>query len=173
MNVFLLLTDIEPVAETAGTSGELLLNYLIYAVIIVVGILILLLLRRATRLPSHTEVKEKIAAFSAALAAADESAPEHLVELVERLNRANKLLGDCDKLIYATSAIAQKERDSDMDGVCTLLEGAREELSAFRNGGGTEAWRLHEARTRTEGSLATMERILERDKALKKNKKRA
>ena len=59
-----------------------------------------------------------------------------------------------------------------MDGVCTLLEGAREELSAFRNGGGTEARRLHEARTRTEGSLATMERILDRDKALKKNKKR-
>ena len=40
MNIFLLLTDAaEPVAETAGTSGELLLNYLIYAVIIVVGIL--------------------------------------------------------------------------------------------------------------------------------------
>ena len=67
MNVFLLLTETaEPVAEAAGTSGELLLNYLIYAVIIVVGILILLLLRRATRLPSHAEVKEKIAAFSAA-----------------------------------------------------------------------------------------------------------
>ena len=123
MNVFLLLTEAaEPVAEAAGTSGELLLNYLIYAVIIVVGILILLLLRRASRLPSHAEVKQKIAAFSAALAAMDESAPEHLVE---RLNRANKLLGDCDKLIYATSALAQKERDSDMDGVCTLLEGAR------------------------------------------------
>lgn len=43
MNVFLLLTDAaEPAAEAAGTSGELLLNYLIYAVIIVVGILILL-----------------------------------------------------------------------------------------------------------------------------------
>ena len=169
MNIFLLLTQTETAAGSAGTSGELLLNYLIYAVIIVVGILILLLLRRASRLPSHAEVKQKIAAFSAALTAMDESAPEHLVE---RLNRANKLLGDCDKLIYTTSAIAQKERDSDMDGVCTLLEGAREELSVFRNGGGTEAWRLHEARTRTEGSLATMERILERDKALKKNKKR-
>ena len=168
MNVFLPLT--EPAAEAAGTSGELLLNYLIYAAIIVVGILILLFLRKASRLPSHAEIKQNITAFSSALAAADESAPDRLVE---RNNRANKLLGDCDKLVYATSAVAQKERDSDMDGVCTLLEGAREELSAFRNGGGTENWRLAEARTRAEGSLALMERILERDKALKKNKKRA
>ena len=168
MNVFLLLT--EPAAEAAGTSGELPLNSPTSPAIMVVGTPTLLFLRKASRPPPHAETKENITAFSSALAAADESAPDRLVE---RTNRGNKHLGDSDKLVYATSAVAQKERDSDMDGVCTLLEGAREELSAFRNGGGTENWRLAEARTRAEGSLALMERILERDKALKKNKKRA
>ena len=170
MNVFLLLTDAaETVTKTAETSGELLFNYLIYAVIIAVGIVVLLLLKKATRLPSHTDVKEKVSAFSAALTATETDAPDRLVE---RLNRANKLVGDCDKLIYTTSAIAQKERDSDMDSVCTLLEGARGELVSFRNNGGSEGWRIAEARTRTESCLALLENILERDKALKKNKKR-
>ena len=166
MNVFLLLTDAaKTVTKTAETSGELLFNYLIYAVIIAVGIVVLLTLKKATRLPSHTDVKEKVSAFSAALTATETDAPDRLVE---RLNRANKLVGDCDKLIYTTSAIAQKERDSGR----TPLEGARGELVSFRNNGGSEGWRIAEARTRTESCLALLDNILERDKALKKNKKR-
>lgn len=169
MNTFLLLTDAAGTAADAA-GGRLLLDYIIYFVIIAVGIVVLLFLRRATRLPSHADVKERVAAFSDALKETEKSAPERLVE---RINRAGKLISDCDKLIYQTSALAQKERDGDMDKVCTLLEEARGELSAFRLNGGNESWRLSEAHMRTENAVGVLTNILERDKTLKKNKKRA
>ena len=92
MNTFLLLTDAAGTAADAA-GGKLLLDYIIYFVIIAVGIVVLLLLRRATRLPSHADVKERVAAFSAALKETEKSAPERLVE---RINRAGKLISDCD-----------------------------------------------------------------------------
>ena len=167
MSTFLLLTDTaETVAETSG--GKLLLDYLIYLVIIVVGIIVLLLLRKATELPSHAAVKERLTAFAKAIAETEQSAPERLVE---RLNRVGKLVSECDKLVYETSALAHKERDGDMDSICTLLEEARNELSAFRVGDGNEVWRLTEARTRVENAIGTLDNIMARDKTLKKNKK--
>ena len=63
--LFTLLTETSGTAAPSGTDPvRLIIEYVIYAAVIVVGILILLLLRRKTRLPRHGELRGKLAAFS-------------------------------------------------------------------------------------------------------------
>lgn len=70
MNFFALLAETAQTEVPAETDIlRLVLEYLLYAAIIVVGILILLLLRRKTRLPRHKELRDQLQNLSESLEA--------------------------------------------------------------------------------------------------------
>ncbi len=143
-------------------SGSLWIRYAVYAAIILVGVIVLLLLRRFSRLPSHAELKNRMKELSSQVAEAE----KHAANGYDRLKTASKLLYQLDKLVYITSELAQKERDGDLDMLCTMLEQARAVLFAYRSG--AEGQDLGEVARKLDEGLALLERILARDAELKK-----
>lgn len=100
-------------AENTPFDYRLIIEYAIYAAIIVVGIFILALLKRADRLPKHTELKKLLLTFSDDLKTFSKTAPS--LTRYQFFRRVSKLLYRADKLEFITAQMADKERDGDIE----------------------------------------------------------
>lgn len=165
MNVFLLLA--ENAENEAADTQKLILQYVIYAAIIVVGLIVLALLKRAARPPKHEELKTRLndllATLDGAIAEKDEST-------YDKIKAVTKLLTKLDKLVYVTSVMAQKERDGDLDNLSGLLESARGELATYKAVTREEDYRLSSARGKIADGISLLDKIIERDAALRKSR---
>lgn len=146
----------------------LILQYVIYAAVIVAGIVILILLKRASRLPDHAEVKNRLGVILSLLDKEKEDCAENAYN---RVKSVAKILSKLDKLIYCTSTMARKERDGDMDNLSVMLEYARGEIAAYKLMRRDETYRLTSARNKLAEADELLEKIIERDAALKKDGK--
>lgn len=155
-------------AEETARSDRLLLQYLIYAAVIVAGVLLLVLLNRITRPPKHTELKSRLQTFAEAL----DRVPERGENAYEKLKTVAKLIYQLDKLVYVSFTMSQKERDADLDSFSVMLEGARNELTAYKASKCEVPQRLTNAQTKIGDAAALLDRIIERDRTIeKKNRK--
>ncbi len=152
----------------ALSGTRLLLEYLIYAAVIVVGILILLLLRRKTRLPRHSELKKELSDLRAAVAAFRKTE----LPRIKFYKGVTRLLYRTDKLIYVTDRMADKERDGEIDSVSGLLGQARSELAAYKQGArhAEDAEGIRLAAEKLDQAAAILDRVLARDVQLKGKK---
>lgn len=117
--------------EPAVTFGNrLFLEYLLYAAIIVIGIVLLLLLRKCGRLPKHDELYKKLSETEAAVRRFPESAKE--LSSFRYRRTLSKLVSRADKLLYFTAQMADKERDNDLNRASMLIESARDALRPYR-----------------------------------------
>ena len=164
MNALTLLAD---AAEM--TPVRLITEYLIYAAVIVVGILILLLLRRKTRLPRHTELRRQLADYARALEDFCPTAENGSLTRMKFFKAVSKLVYRADKFIYVTDRMADKERDGEIGSVSVLLGQARTELSSYKFGtrGTEDADGIRAALSKVQESVALFDRILARDAQLK------
>lgn len=154
MNAFLL-------AAEEGAAEKLLLQYIAYAAIIVAGILLLVLLNRLTGLPKHGELKVKLESFAEGL---DKLSAQS--KAYDRLKTVTKLIYRLDKLVYVSFTMSQKERDGDLDSLSSMLEGARNELTAYKTQKCEDAQRLANAHAKIDDASALLERIIERDRSI-------
>ena len=164
MNALTLLAD---AAEM--TPVRLITEYLIYAAVIVVGILILLLLRRKTRLPRHAELRRQLADYARALEDFCPTAESGSLTRMKFFKAVSKLVYRADKFIYVTDRMADKERDGEIGSVSVLLGQARTELSSYKFGtrGTEDADGIRAALSKVQESVALFDRILARDAQLK------
>lgn len=144
---------------------RIIIEYVAYAAVIVVGILILLLLRRKTRLPRHRELRVQLHDLSAAADAFRTQPPKGL----KRFKALSALIYRLDKLIYVTDRMADKERDGQIAGISTLLTAARNELISYRSGQRdlSDEEGLALAQQKIADAAELLERILLRDERLK------
>lgn len=156
--------------ETSGTDPvRLIIEYVIYAAIIVVGILILLLLRRKTRLPRHGELRGKLAAFSEDLESFRKETESGSFTRLKFMKAMSKLVYRADRFIYVTDRMADKERDGEIGSVSVLLGQARTELAAYKFGtrGMQDSGGIGAAQAKVAESVSLFDRILARDAQLK------
>lgn len=166
MNGLILLAD----AAAENGTVRLVLEYLLYAAVIVVGILILLLLRRKTRLPRHSELRAQLGALAAELSALRKADPPRL----KWLKALSRLLYNADKLIYVTDRMADKERDGEIANVSALLEQMRAELAVYRTGAraADDDGGLAAAQKKIAEAEELMQRVLARDAQLRTERSR-
>ncbi len=147
---------------------SILIQYIIYAAVIVVGIAALLLLRKAEKLPTHRKLYERMQALLEE-AEAFSAAVREQEEKLRFFKRISKLLYGTDKLIHASSALARKERDMDIDNVSVLLERVRSALLPYKYGhrGKNEPEGLACACDGLREAIAVMENVLARDDQLR------
>lgn len=162
MSIFLLAAD-----SSVTDSSRLLQQYIVYGIIIVAGIIILSFIKYASRLPKHSELKDRLKSF---LDAFDKVAKEENEKSYDKIKTAAELLYRLDKLIAVTATMAQKERDSDLDSLSVMLESARNELSAYKTSKCEEKYRLLAVRAKVANGLALLDKIIERDATLKKSR---
>lgn len=127
MNYFLLAGT---AAENGVSNVDLILEYVIYAAIIVVGLFVLALLRRAGRLPKHGELKKQLAAFIEELETFRRSAAS--LTRYQFFRRVSKLLYRADKLEFITAQMSDKERDGDIGSASLLIQNARDLISPYK-----------------------------------------
>lgn len=168
MNPLLLLAD--PVQTETLPVTQIIIEYVVYAAIIVVGILILLLIRRKMRLPRHADLRKMLTDFTALLAAFSKTAAS--LPRLKYLKNISNLLYRLDKLIYTADRMAEKERDGELESISLLLGQARAEIAAYKFGarGADDKEGLAVAQQKMAESIALLDRILDRDAQLRKNR---
>lgn len=166
MNLFALLAETAQTEVAAEADPlRLILEYLLYAAIIVVGIFVLIILRRKTRLPRHKDLREQIGALSDSL---DSLGKTDLAGL-KSFKVISKLIYRTDKLIYVTDRMADKERDGQIGNISSLLGQARNELASYKVGSrlSEDSEGIRIAHEKTAEAVAILDRILARDAQLK------
>lgn len=158
----------EVAAADGGTNiWNTILQYCIYSAIIVVSIILLIVLRRYSRLPRHGELKKKLVSLSDEIASI--SAGENRMDFFKSISKA---MYKADKLSYTAALMAEKERYSDLSKISACLSQARGELSPYKFGRKEpeEKEGLAEAAGDIARAISLIDGIIERDKKLDKNR---
>ncbi len=152
---------------------ELLLQYVMYSAIIVVGLLVLGFIKRVTKLPSHSELKKRLVSLSGDINSLMEKDGEAETNAYDFFRMTAKCANRANKLAYTVTLMAQKERDGNLDSISTLLTEAHECISPykFKAKGKEDLSGLDDALKKTNRAIASIDLVLERDKDL--NAKRA
>lgn len=150
-------------------TTELLLQYGIYAAIIVVGIIALIFLKRATRLPDHADLKARLCALHEDIAELIKASDDGEGSAYDFFYMTSKCANRANKLAYTVTLMAQKERDGNLDAIAALLEEAHVCIIPykFKTKGKEETSGLVQAKAKTEKAISSLELILERDRDLK------
>ena len=160
-------TPADPPADAAD-PGRLILEYVLYAAVIVIGLVLLALLHRKGRLPKHMELKKQLDGFAQELALFSQLYREGKTARLKEFKRAANVLYRADKLIYTITAVAEKERDGDIANIATTLEGVRADMlpckagKADRDDAGLDA-----AAEKTAQAQLLLDKILARDAEIK------
>lgn len=165
MTEFLLLASDGARSAQASEGWELAIQYIAYGIVIVVSVLILLFIRKRTRLPRHTELKKKLEGLLAEVQELSSPA-ENRMQFVKRAARA---LYTADNLAYTAAMLAEKERYSDLGKISSLLEGAREDIAPYKYGKREqeEGEGIAAAEEKVRSAIDVCDVILNRDSAIK------
>lgn len=153
--------------------NSILLKYLIYLAIIVIGIVALILLKKFNRLPKHAEVQHRLNEVLSSLKEYAETASQETTTYGS-FTSMGKLHYALEKLSYTTSMLSQKERDSDMSTVSDLLERASDLLSPYKLSkfiAEKDDETIATALEQVQKAADLLDRIIIRDQALKQKRK--
>ncbi len=162
---YALLTEEVTEATPATDTASLILQYCIYAAIIVVGLIILCVLRRSSKLPSHIELKRQMEAIATEIVSLLSDCNEKAVGAYDFFKRTSKLLYRTDRLVYVATLLSDKERDGDIGNIAIALENARDCISPYKFRAKTqdELNGLYDAQEKVQGAISTIEKIVRRD----------
>lgn len=170
MNLYLILSA----AADTPDRGKLILEYAVYTAIIIVGILILLLLRRAGKLPKHGDLRKQFAAFSEELTAFSKDAAS--LSRYQFFRKVNRFLYRAERLALTASQLAIKERDGDIDRAAGCMSSVRDLLAPYKfsKQAGSNHAAIANAVDKANTAVNIMDKILARDAELKsRNRKKA
>lgn len=163
-----MLCDAAAGSETpVRTTAELLLSYGVYLAVIVVGIFVLMLIKRKQRLPSHTELKKRLVSLAEELQEIIAPPADEEDSSYNFFRKVGTFLYTADKLIYKTTLLAEKERDGGISNIAMRLEKMKNSLSPYKfNAKAREDdTGLYEAQEQLRQAIAELDTILERDSA--------
>ena len=154
-------------AESTRDIWDVVPQYITFGVVIVISIVLLVILRKTSRLPRHPELKKQVASLAADIAAIDPGAKR--IDFIKSVSRA---MYKADNISYDANMLAEKERYGDLGTVSKLIADARAELSAYKFGAREpgEGEGLAAAAKKVQAALATLDNIIERDSELKSRK---
>ena len=157
----------------AGTisSLEVWLQYIIYAAIIVLGVLALSLIKRKQRPISHAELCKRLTALYSGINDYKTKLSDKTLRHFDAYRSLQKLIYAADKLIYLSSVLAEKERDTAITNISITVEAVRAQLLSVKNTWKSEnsdekidMSKLLKAMRMLDPAIDTCNRILERDK---------
>ncbi len=149
-----------------NAEWKLIIEYAVYLVIVVMGILILSILKRKSGAPKYSELEKMLKDLKAGLDKFASLIEEEGCGKREFFKRASKLLYAANKAEAGATALAQKQRDSDVDAIADRLEIVREELALYKYGKRAEGDRsgVDRATDCMDGILVSMEGIVARER---------
>ena len=119
-------------ASEGEDTVSILIQYAIYILIIVVGIVVLGLIKRRQKPISHDALRKRLVNLSDNIQKAIECIKSEKYGQYDFLRMMQKLIFSADKLIYQSSILADKERDSAISNIAMAVERAKSLLMEFR-----------------------------------------
>lgn len=148
---------------------DLIIQYIIYAAVIVLGLIVLAFLKKSNKLPSHKELKrmmEELCVKLQEICKQENAGSEGLYLHIKEITKATYRT---DKLIYIVTMMAEKERDTKLSAAAVNLENVRTQLLPYRFKTKTneDLDGIRAAIAELEKALASVNKIIERDKELR------
>lgn len=145
---------------------KLLMEYITYISMIVLGIFVLWIIKRKTKLPTYSDLRKRLEGLQEVLNLLMDSTTQSSTSGYDFVKQIAKCLYSVDKLVYTVTLMAEKERDGDLDNIAKTLEGIRNNLSPykFKIKRKEDLSGLMEASRLLANILTAMDMILERDK---------
>lgn len=167
-NLFSLLLASDGAAvpeETPDLWGEIVPQYVTFGIIIAVSIVLLIILRRSSRLPRHGELRKKLASLAQDIAAISPEAKR--MDFIKSVTHA---MYKADKIAYAAAMLAEKEKYADLGTISSLVGEARSALAPYKLGkmDADEPEGLNFAAEKVNEALAVIGNVIERDGELKR-----
>lgn len=174
-HLFALLMEAAAGSESGVAAAELALQYGIYAAIIVIGLVVLWILHRRSKLPSHVELQSRLHALASDIEALASACGSSEMGTYAFFKKISKLLYQTDSLVYVSTLLSDKERDGDIGNISIALENARDTISPykFRTKTQDEPNGLYEALEKVRSAAAIMDKIIRRDRALSEKEAKA
>ena len=147
---------------------KLLFSYGVYFLIIIIGLLVLGILKKKTRLPKHADFKKMLENFEEKLSAVIALKKNKGDNNYNFFKRITSLIMLNDKLIYTASVLAEKERDVQIATIASYLEEVKVNLVPYKFGkkGQDDASGLRGAQRKIKQAISLIDKVLERDKEL-------
>ena len=169
-NFFFMFCTEEAAPITEGNSMQsLILQYVIYGAIIILGIFVLMLIRKKTKLPTHQELSRRLMTLSASLDTLVQHSSDESENGYDFLRGINKHIYMTDKLIYVITLVAEKERDTGFSAIAQKLEKSKEQLQPYKLSvkAKHDLQGLSDAKAELNGAIESLNQILDRDRELK------
>lgn len=163
------LSEVAQDTPKTPAVADIVVEYVVYAVIIVVSIFLLIFLRKRTRLPRHGELKKKLEGLLSDINAMISSQDEKRMNFIKLATRA---LYKADNLRYTATVMAEKERYADLGRIATLLGEARTEIAPYKYGKkeASEGDGMALAAEKVSEAIEVICGVIERDGDLKRRK---
>lgn len=161
------MNNIILLSSAVSADWKIIIEYIIYAVIIAVSIILLIALRKRTRLPKHGELKKRLVMLHADITAL--KSPEQRLKFFKNVSRT---VYKADNLAFTAAMLAEKERYSDLNKIASLTEEARGELWPYKYSKKEPEQHdgIDAAADKITQAIAAIDKVIERDKKLNRKK---
>ena len=145
---------------------DLVIQYAVFAAIIVISIILLVVLHKQSRLPRHGELKKKLSSLLDEINEIS-SAEKKRMDFIKKVSR---VIYTADNLAYVATMLAEKERYADLGRLSSKLGEVRAELSPYKFGKkeADDSDGIDAAAKKVEEALAILDGIIERDGELRR-----
>lgn len=149
---------------------DITLEYIIYAIVIIICIGLLILIRKHNKLPKHSDFKKKLLTLHGEIEMLAKSATgESGYGLIKNVSRALYRTG---RLGYTATVMAEKERIGELGKIAAALDNARGELVNYKYGRREKADTsgLLSAAEYVSGAIGILDVVIERSDSIRARK---
>lgn len=114
------------------TTTELIISYVVYGSIIVIGLIILGIMRQKSKAPSNAEMKQKLSNIKEKLDALTVQIQQEKSEYYKMFRRVTNIVYLIDHAVMHAAEASERERDTTFDQIRIHLENARAIVSPYK-----------------------------------------
>ena len=153
------------------TTTELIITYIFYGAIIVIGLIVLGIIRKKSKTPANSEIKQKLSNIVEKFDALIKQIDTGNTDYYKMFRQVTNIVYRIDTAVIYVSEAAERERDTTYDKIRINLENARGYIASykFEKKSNYLIEDFIKARASLQDCISTMEGIMDRGKALKGN----
>lgn len=151
------------------TITELIISYVFYGSIIVIGLVILGIIRTVTKAPSNSDIRQKLMVIKGKIESVSEQIDEKSNEYYKMFRQVTNIVYLIDHAVIYVTEAGERERDTTFDQIRIKLEAARDIVSPykFEKKSNYRPEDFREAAACLEDSIFMTDGIIERGKRVK------
>lgn len=114
------------------TTTELIITYIFYGAIIVIGLIVLGIIRKKSKTPANSEIKQKLSNIVEKFDALIKQIDTGNTDYYKMFRQVTNIVYRIDTAVIYVSEAAERERDTTYDKIRINLENARGYIASYK-----------------------------------------